>query len=365
MKKVFAVLFTICCMNIFAGDLHEGLKERIRRGPAEWALEQIDEDLSSLTSADLSTDVLDRAMAENSFGDLLLARYVISSGHLYLHSTSMGEWGEDCLQLLNRSLTELVKACYGDLTLPDCDFIISLHDSFSKAEELNTAIFSFAKNKNSKKVVLFPDTDVLSSAEVLQVQTADGNDKFPWLAKENKAFWRGVTTGGYFTLENYLEFPRFQLVEISLKFPDLVDARFVGFYQGAECFKDSIQHYKGSSHVISDHLKYKYQILVDGNSCAFSRAYWQLFSNSLILKSDSENIQWYYKGIKPYVHFVPLASDFSDLINVVAWAKANDSIAFQINQNAQQFAYSNLLREDFYYYIYLLLNKYSKLQNLR
>ncbi len=363
MKKILAALFLLICNMIYSGDLNENLLERIRKGPPDWAIKQIKEDLSSISPCDITQQSLDAAMAERSFGELLLVRYIIRDGYLHVHSTTPGvsPWGR--YQQLTECLNKVVEACREEFKIPDCDFIVSLHDAFSHAEVLNTAAFGFAKNRKDLKVILIPDTDVLTYAESLQDLMNRANENFPWDQKIERAVWRGVTTGALFTIDNYMEYPRFQLVDISLNYPEWVDARFTNACQGAQNFRDRISQYFGHRMGEAEHLKFKYQILVDGNSCAYSRAYWQLFSNSVIVKNNSNNIQWYYGALQPYVHYLPVVSDFSNLIEILEWAKANDRNSYEISQNAKNFAHANLLREDMYYYIYLVLCQYSALQH--
>ena len=86
----------------------------------------------------------------------------------------------------------------------------------------------------------------------------------------------------------------------------------------------------------------------------------RLLSNSLTLKQDFPGVQWFFKPLKPYVHYVPLKHDISDLIEKIEWAK-NDGLCKQISKNASEFALNNLMFEDVYLYFYLVLKKYSSL----
>ena len=118
----------------------------------------------------------------------------------------------------------------------------------------------------------------------------------------------------------------------------------------------------GSPESVTHHLKYKYQLLIDGNSSAFSRAYWQLFSNAVILKQSSPYFQWYYRALQPYVHFIPLQNDLGDLIEKIDWAITHDEACRAISREARAFAHQNLSRNAIDYYLYLVLREYRKLQ---
>ena len=59
-----------------------------------------------------------------------------------------------------------------------------------------------------------------------------------------------------------------------------------------------------------------------------------MLSGSVPLKIDSTNIEWFYADLVPYVNYVPIKSDFSDLLSQVEWLKANDDKAKEISKNA-------------------------------
>ncbi|MEI8365360.1 MAG: glycosyl transferase family 90 [Parachlamydiaceae bacterium] len=90
-----------------------------------------------------------------------------------------------------------------------------------------------------------------------------------------------------------------------------------------------------------------------------------LWSNSVVLKQTSDNIQWYYLGIKPYEHYIPVANNFSDLIDKIKWAKEHDNEARQIALNGTQFVLNNLRKENTQLYLFLLLTKYAELQKFQ
>jgi hypothetical protein len=192
----------------------------------------------------------------------------------------------------------------------------------------------------------------------------EGGKKYPWDKKKTQAFWRGATTGGYLTLANWDQFARTKLVLLSLKHPQEVDARINKFVQCDPAVPELLKSkgMQGNTVDQMDHLKYKYLIDVDGNTCTFERCFWELLSNSLLLKQETPNIQWYYGALKPYEHYVPVKEDLSDLMEKLAWAKAHDAEAQQIAANATAFVKQNLNTEDSFVYMAHLLKEYAKLQ---
>lgn len=238
--------------------------------------------------------------------------------------------------------------------LPDCEFIITLHDGAPDCIAIPFLCFS---KKADQKGIMVPDPDSLDGEKLLKIQAKAGSRLYPWHKKINQAFWRGAPSGLEMTVENYTQAPRFQLVECSRQHPDLVDAKFSRILPELDAL---LSPYKGKLKNIPGHLKYKYQILVDGNSCAWSRAYWQLYSNSVIIKHDSPYVQWYYKGLQPWVHYIPAAHDFNNLIEQIEWAQSHDQEAYQISENAQRFAREHLEYDDMLEYLYLVISTISQ-----
>ena len=78
---------------------------------------------------------------------------------------------------------------------------------------------------------------------------------------------------------------------------------------------------------IHEHLKYKYLISMDGASASWQRVPWILLSDSVLLMVESNSRDWFYDNLKPWVHFVPIRSDFSDLFKQLHYLRNNDDLA--------------------------------------
>ena len=84
-------------------------------------------------------------------------------------------------------------------------------------------------------------------------------------------------------------------------------------------------------------LQYKYQISIPGND-KDSGLNWKLASNSVVLMAHPKIESWLMEGLlQPYVHYVPLKDDYSDLDEILDWCKSNDDKCKEIVINAQQF----------------------------
>lgn len=81
---------------------------------------------------------------------------------------------------------------------------------------------------------------------------------------------------------------------------------------------------------------YKYIINVDGHVSAF-RLSFELSMKSTLLLVKSEWTMWFSHLLKPYVHYIPVKSDLSDLIDQIKWCRLHDNECKQIAYNAYAF----------------------------
>jgi hypothetical protein len=332
------------------------LEKKLAQEPPKWMIEQIEKDLAPFQSG-ITREMLDHAFRGKKVDRFSLIRFTIQNGHISFSLDERNLSTRHFLQLLSciQKLNEHIK-------LPDVDFVVSLDDGLCEDVGLGPC-FTFAKDQ-SLDGVLIPDIKALAGNTILRQTISEANEKFKWEQKEEKCFWRGASTGGFSTAATWHKLARSQLVLLSLAHPEMIDARFHKVIQ-CEPNIPAILEAKGmvgSSVSREDHLKFKYLIDVDGNSCTYERYFWLLLSNSLVLKQMTQNVQWYYGGLTPYQHFVPVKADLSDLLEKIEWAKAHDAECKKMAERASQFVKDNLSSEDTLLYLYLLLQRYALLQ---
>ena len=342
----------------------ERLRQKIKKNEKpSWMLKRIKADLSLFSSTGITQQHLD-TLVENhkKTPDDQIVRYQIYNGLLtikYAHKRPQ----DKRLDWLTRHFSALASA----VKLPNVDFIVSLEDcadDFHKKYQVQCPLFAFAKDIKSKSVVLIPDAITLKNCKKLVKDSHKGSKAYPWKKKKAQLFWRGASTGNIATVKKMMDLPRFVLTELSLLNPTFIDAHFNSLCQIDDAIKQTLEKkgFKGDKVPIWKHMEYKFQLLIDGNSSAYERAYWQLFSNSVIFKQASPNIQWYYDELQPYVHFIPVANDLRDLIDQITWARNNDKQLKSIIRNANDFAEKHLHYDDMLHYMYMLLKEYSTLQ---
>jgi hypothetical protein len=81
----------------------------------------------------------------------------------------------------------------------------------------------------------------------------------------------------------------------------------------------------------------------------------------VVFKADSDSIEFYYEGLVPYIHFIPIKSDMSNLETALHYALENDPEMEKIAENMHKFAIDNLNPEKVACYIQDLFYRYSKL----
>lgn len=70
-------------------------------------------------------------------------------------------------------------------------------------------------------------------------------------------------------------------------------------------------------------VNYKYILDIDGRAATWDATAWKLNSGSVILKQDSPWRQWFYDDFKPWVHYVPIKNDFSDIQEKYIWLETH------------------------------------------
>lgn len=161
----------------------------------------------------------------------------------------------------------------------------------------------------------------------------------------------------------WLQLPRGRLVSLSRYFP-FIDAKFVHNSDMVPMAPDLEQflHDEGLFAEKMEPLfqaRYKYQISIEGNS-APDRLSWQLFLGSVVLIPDSP---WQVTSVltllKPFVHYVPVLYDLSNLVERLEWLREHDDEARQIAHNGAVFAQRYLTCDSNIYYLDRLLRTYA------
>ncbi|KAJ6483028.1 glycosyl transferase family 90-domain-containing protein [Mycena vulgaris] len=213
-------------------------------------------------------------------------------------------------------------------------------------------------------------------------------DNIRWEDKKSQIYWyvspslseplidrpsrRGSTSGGSLDRQTYHSFPRFRLADKSLRRPEIIDMGITKLHNcdpdpnnptHAVCPEEEI---KAEYNVeipwqpLEEVYKYKYALDLDGNS--FSQRYFSLLrSGSLVFKSSTFS-EFFDDWLKPYVHYIPVLPDLSDLERKIMWAIENDDEARQIQANGLEYATRVLTEKQMNCYHLSVFLEHARLQ---
>jgi hypothetical protein len=80
-------------------------------------------------------------------------------------------------------------------------------------------------------------------------------------------------------------------------------------------------------------LNYKYVISIDGWVSSWLRGPMILLSGSVPIIVETEYTPLYFEAWIPWIHYVPVKNDLSDLITQIKWLIKNDDKAKEIAEN--------------------------------
>lgn len=234
----------------------------------------------------------------------------------------------------------------------DTDFLVYIGDLFdwdmlpymSETPELKFSVPLFVqeKTKRSNTFLIHPRSfDGFEDA----LRIFNRSIVPEWGVRLDKAVWRGSTTGG--PGKDYITHSiRTRLVRISKEHPELIDARFTNCQLDPTTCKE-IQRY-GMMGDPLDHvqqLRFKMIVMVDGNSLPDRFAH-QLASGSVILKQESPHEEFWYKDAIPWVHYIPVAEDLSNLVDRIRLGLENQTLLQSISTNGRSFIIQKMTRRN-------------------
>jgi hypothetical protein len=210
---------------------------------------------------------------------------------------------------------------------------------------------------------LFPDKckDTYSRNKINKINTL-------WTNKINKAIFYGSTTGCGITTKDNM---RLKAAEIASKNNQYLK---VGITNWNKRLKKSMNKpldiininnfdFKLSKPINhKEKSQYKYILIIDGHVSAF-RLSFDLSLGSVLLIVESDNKLWFSHLLKPYVHYIPIKKDLSDIINIIKWCIDNDHKCKEISKNGMNFYNKFLTQKGIFDYMEHILIDISKKKN--
>ncbi len=299
----------------------------------------------------------------NHYNNMPAIRITINEGELSVHRSNWFQhnkwqsWAEVRALCMIKGFNMLNSIT----VLPDADFLVYLWDCFGPYNPGSPSFFPIlgpAKDRKlNNNVILIPDFHFVEIYPKLISEVEEANELYPWSEKFNKAIWRGASNGVKYDLSESRHV-RLKLVETASLMPELIDAKFNHVGQGGN-IRPYLMKFTGNRVSIRNHIKFKYQLAIDGNGPSYPGTYWRQFANCAVIKNISDGIQWYYEALQPYEHYIPVKSDFTDLKDKIIWCQDHDEELQKIAANTNNFAKNNLQLVDNLLYVYLVIKEIS------
>jgi len=166
-----------------------------------------------------------------------------------------------------------------------------------------------------------------------------------WSDRKVQLYWRGAPSG----LQKYADHSLSQRVRLVMQGaesnrPEWYNVRFASLGGIDEDIGRRIEAIGGlgTPEPQMNILEYRYNLDVDGWSCAWTGLFIKLLAASPVLKiqSDLGFRQWYYDQLVPWRNFVPVAADLSNLEHCLELLEARPDIAEQIGIEGERLATS-------------------------
>jgi hypothetical protein len=162
----------------------------------------------------------------------------------------------------------------------------------------------------------------------------------PWEQKKNAIVWRGACTGtGSKNRGASQTGSRLTFVQKFALRNDESDSKInIGMIGSCSPFGIRLENkYFKKEMNVEEMLSYKYLLSLEGNDVATGLK-WKLASSSVVFMPDPTAESFAMEGLlQPFVHYIPVQRDGSDLEKMIQWAEENDSKAKWISDQATEF----------------------------
>lgn len=274
------------------------------------------------------------------------------------------------------NMSDMLKTLCDSRTIPDMEFFINRRDfpilkkdntePYDHMFGKNTPLLSHSYEKYAPILSMvtrdnYADIPMPTGEDWARVSSSEGkffpkscreyNDEFksiPWDDKKPTAVFRGGSTGCGVTIDTN---PRLKLAYLSSITPKednipLLDAGITNWNLRPrklhnKQYLTTIDITKlpfGLSNKLTpqQQTEYKYIIHVDGHVSAF-RLSLEMGMGSCLLIVDSKYRMWFRDMLIPWVHYVPIESDLSDLVEKIRWCRRHDVECKRMAEQAKVF----------------------------
>ncbi|XP_034406949.1 protein O-glucosyltransferase 1 [Cyclopterus lumpus] len=248
--------------------------------------------------------------------------------------------------------------------LPDLEMVVNVRDypQVPSWVQPTLPVFSFSKTADYQDIMypawtfweggpavwpIYPTG--LGRWDLMRDDLKKSAAQWPWKKKEFKGFFRGSRTSP----------ERDPLILLSREAPELVDAEYTK-NQAWKSEKDTLGRPPAKEIPLVDHCKYKYLFNFRGVAASF-RLKHLFLCGSLVFHVGDEWQEFFYPQLQPWVHYIPVKQDLSDVRELLQFVQENDAIAQEIATRGKEFILNRLRMQDVSCYWERLLTEFSRL----
>lgn len=195
--------------------------------------------------------------------------------------------------------------------------------NIAKQEDASVVAVAVAGTGNPDHFFYCPASDEFFVNSVFHTFT---QHRVPWEQKKDCMVWRGGVSGQMW---------RVDAVKRCVNVPN-TDVKFVDQWSREYCNPTITPELFGEKVGINEQCRYKALLYLDGNSSA-SNATW-IFATGSVPVFISIHEYWFRHLLVPWVHYVPIEWDLSDLESKLQWIWEHDDEARKIAENALEFS---------------------------
>ncbi|KAM8903346.1 protein O-glucosyltransferase 1 [Spinachia spinachia] len=248
--------------------------------------------------------------------------------------------------------------------LPDLEMVVNVRDypQVPTWVQPTLPVFSFSKTGDYQDIMypawtfweggpavwpIYPTG--LGRWDLMRDDLKKSSARWPWKQKESKGFFRGSRTSP----------ERDPLILLSREAPELVDAEYTK-NQAWKSERDTLGSPAAKEIPLIDHCKYKYLFNFRGVAASF-RLKHLFLCGSLVFHVGDEWQEFFYPQLQPWVHYIPVKQDLSDVRELLQFVQENDAVARDIATRGKEFIVDHLRMRDVSCYWERLLAEFGRL----
>lgn len=238
---------------------------------------------------------------------------------------------------------------------------IYVGDLYSK--DVDTPLFLFQKLRGTRGILL-PDVDFMVCNNFAD-DGAQYYDRQCFHEKASKAVFIGSTTGTPRLTADDVVHNRNQRISSALFFRDSASVIFK-LPNIVQVDKADTRELIESLGITGQRVSWpaqfsnRYILSIDGNGATCSRVVLALSSNSVLVKYQSDSVLYYFHGLLPWQHYIPVRSDQA-VSDTISEAEVSYNLHSNIADRSRRFAQTYLSRLNVLRYTATLLSGYIDL----